>query len=140
MGLNSGSSDMGALWDVKQLRQDKKCGLCYTETLNHWMACIRKSSMVNLHIGFVSRVRQAYLLVLQLAKFLPVPSTFNGQYFKFNGPIKEIARPTNHKASIWQPSSFKSPGTRIECDKTENSTLPKTRQQLPIYAYGKYDS
>ena len=137
MSLNSGSNDIGALWNVKQLRQDKKCGLCFTETLNDWMACIRKTAMINLHIGYVSRVRQAYLLVLQLAKFLPIPSTFNGQYFKFDGPIKVLAKPTNQRVSVWQPSSFKSPGSRIECDKSENLLIPKDNQRKPIYAYGK---
>ena len=137
MSLNSGSNDIGTLWNVKQLRQDKKCGLCFSETLNDWMACIRRTAMINLHIGYVSRVRQAYLLVLQIAKFLPIPSTFNGQYFKFQGPIKILAKPTNQKASMWQPSSFKSPGSRIESDHSENLSIPKVTQQKPIYAYGK---
>ena len=137
MGLNSGSNDIGTLWNVKQLRQDKKCGLCFTDTLNDWKACISKTAMINLHIGYVSRVRQAYLLVLQLAKFLPIPSTFNGQYYKFNGPIKVLAKPTNQRVSMWQPTSFKSPGSRIECDKSENPMIPKYNQRKAIYAYGK---
>ena len=137
MGINSGSNDVGAMWNVKQLRQDKRCSLCFSENLNSWFACIRKTSMINLHIGFVSRCRQSLLLVLQLSKYLPIPDTYRGQYFRFSGPIKEVVEPTNSRASIWQPRGFKNPGARIESDKSENYTLPREKHQQPIYAYGK---
>ena len=93
--------------------------------------------MINLHHDFISRERQGLLLVLQLAKFLPIPETFSGQYFKFFGPLTKLATPTNSRASMWQPRAFKNPGVRIESDKTENFSLPRTRHQQPVYAYGK---
>ena len=139
MDIHSGSNDTDKLWTVKQLRQDKRCGFCFSENLNSWMACIRKSSMINLHIGFISRTRQALLLALQMAKFLPIPDNYSGEYFRFFGPLTKIAEPTDSRSTLWQPKSFKNPGVRIESDKTINPNLPQARQQLPVYAYGKYN-
>ena len=137
MSLNSGSNDVGALWNVRQLRHDKKCETCHTGNFNLWMTCIRKNSLINLHHGFVSRTRQPLLLVLQIAKYLQIPMNYNGHYFRFSGPIKTPANPTNSRPSIYHPRQYRNPGVRIECDTSSDPTLPRPIHQQPVVAYGK---
>ena len=85
MSISSGSNDLGRLWPIKQLRRDKRCSICFSQDLNPWLTCVRKNALVNLHIGFVSRARQLLMMLLQIVKYTPVPSTYNGNYFKFQG-------------------------------------------------------
>ena len=138
MGLNSGSNDAGALWNVRQLRNDKKCETCHTGNFNLWMTCIRKSALVNLHMGFVSRPRQPLLLALQIAKYLPIPMDYTGYYFRFSGPIKQPAEPTNSRPSIYHPRRYLNPGVRIECDTSSDPTIPRPIHQRPVVAYGTF--
>ena len=138
MSVNSASNDIGNLWPIKQLRQDKKCGICFSQNLNPWLTCIRKNALINLHIGFVSRARQMLLLALQVAKYLPIPQTYSGSYFKFLGPLSEPAGTTNSRVSRWQPRGYKNPGVRLERDTTTDATLPLPRHQTPVIAYGEF--
>ena len=137
MTLNSGSNDTGSLWNVRQLRRDKRCETCHTGNFNLWMTCIRKSALANLHHGFISRPRQPLLLVLQIAKYLPIPPNYVGYYFRFSGPIKSPAEPTNSQPSRYHPRTYLNPGVRIEKDTTTDPTLPRPVHQRPVVAYGK---
>ena len=137
MSVNSGSNDTGALWNVRQLRNDKKCNICHSGNFNLWMTCIRKNALINLHNGFVSRSRQPLLLVLQIAKYLPIPPDYTGYYFRFSGPLKIPAEPTNSRPSIYLPRKYRNPGVRVECDTSSDPTLPRPIHQQPIIAYGK---
>ena len=138
MSISSGSNDLGRLWPIKQLRRDKRCNICFSQDFNPWQTCIRKNALVNLHHGFVSRARQLLLLLLQIVKYTPVPSNYNGSYFKFKGPLTEPAKGTNSRISIYQPRGYKNPGVRLEMDTSNDPTLPRPLQQLPVLAYGKY--
>lgn len=77
------------------------------------------------------------MLLLQLCKYLPIPETFTGYFFKFNGPLTAPAKPTNEKAVRWQPNAFKNAGIRIEKDFSFNPELPREHHLEPIVAYGK---
>ena len=137
MSISSGSNDLGRLWTIKQLRQDKRCNICFSQDFNPWLTCIRKNALVNLHHGFVSRARQLLLMLLQIVKYTPVPSTYSGPYFKFLGPLTQIAERTNSRVSRFQPHQYKNPGVRLEMDTTEDTSLPRPLQQIPVVAYGK---
>ena len=138
MSLSSASNDATEkLWPIKQLRQDKRCEICFSFDLNPWLTCIRKTALCNLHPGFISRPRQMFLLVLQITKYLPIPVSYNGPYFQFLGPLQKSAEPTNSRLNFYTPQSYKNPGVRIEKDTTVDATLPRTIQQAPVVAYGK---
>ena len=139
MSLSSASNDVTEkLWSIKQLRQDKRCEICFSFDLNPWLTCIRKTALCNLHPGFISRPRQLFLLVLQITKYLPIPLSYNGPYFKFLGPLQKRAEPTNSRLNFYTPQSYKNPGVRVEKDTTVDATLPRPIQQAPIVAYGEF--
>ena len=139
MSINSASNDVSEkLWPIKQLRRDKKCGICFSQDLNPWLTCIRKNALCNLHHGFISRPRQLLLLVLQIVKYLPIPISYTGPYFVFLGPLKRPAEPTNSRVNRYTPQSYKNPGVRLEMDTTLDVTLPRSIQQTPVVAYGKH--
>ena len=137
MSISSASNDVSTLWPVRQLRANKKCGICFSFDFNPWLTCIRKHALVNLHMGFISRPRQAFLVLLQIAKFLPVPETYSGHYFKFQGPYTETVEQTDSRPSVFWPRRYKNPGIRVEKDCTVSDTEPKTVHEQIIYAYGK---
>ena len=138
MSVSSASNDATEkLWSIKQLRQDKRCEICFSFDLNPWLTCIRKTALCNLHHGFISRPRQIVLLVLQIVKYLPIPMAYNGPYFQFLGPLQKTAEPTNSRLNFYTPQNYKNPGVRVEKDTTVDATLPRTLQQTPVVAYGK---
>lgn len=139
MSVSSGSNELGRLWPVKQLRRDKRCNICFTQDFNPWQTCVRKNALINLHFGFVSRGRQLLLLLLQVAKYALVPSTYSGPYFKFLGPYTAPVTRTNSRASRFHPHSYKNFGVRLEMDTSIDPTLPRPLQQIPVVAYGKHN-
>ena len=136
MGVSCVTGDDDLLWPVRELRSEKKCGTCFSENFNSWMSCLRRNSLINLHHGFVSRSRQMLLLALQVVKFLPIPVTYDGPYFKFLGPLKEFKPRTNERASRYHPHSYKNPGVRLERDVSIDVSLPRKIHQKPVLAYG----
>ena len=136
MGASCVVSDSDNLWSVRELRSEKKCGTCFSENFNSWMSCLRRSSLVNLHHGFVSRSRQMLLLALQVAKFLPVPVTYDGPFFKFLGPLTVPKPRTNDRATRFHPHAYKNPGLRLEKDTSIDVSLPRKIHQKPVLAYG----
>ena len=133
---SSFDSDLTKWWSVAEMRRELQCTICNSENFNNWYVCVRKHSLVNLHIGYVSRPRQSWLLAMAIAKFLVIPEDYDGPFFQFQGPIQQII--PGQSFHEWQiPRTPKNPGVRIVRDTTENRLLPRFQQAAFAIAYGK---
>ena len=74
-------------WSLEELKRNSLCGICYIHELNDWNSCIRRSGLINLHPGHVSRPRQMFFLIIQILKFLPIPTDYTGPIFQFAGNV-----------------------------------------------------
>ena len=105
-------------WSVAAIKRNMLCGICLVQDMNNWNSCLRRSAIINCHMGFCSRARQMWFLIMQVIKYLPIP--------------KDI--------KFWPTTKFDGSvpfGPTIVQDKTRNPTLPTTVHNAEIVTYGK---
>ena len=104
-------------WSIAEIKRNMLCGICQIGKLNSWGSCLRRSSLLNCHMGFMSRGRQMFFMVIQVCKFLPIPRSHHNQFPRFKGNV-----------------SF---GARFVQDETNNPTIPRHVHNAMIAIYGK---
>ena len=122
MGLLSASASppqsVEQRWPLREIKRNSLCGLCYVHELNDWNSCIRRSGLVNLHPGNVSRPRQMFYLIIQILKYLRIPADYTGPVFRFIGNVP------------FGPQSLQDPEI--------NPAVPKEIQNAELICYGMY--
>ena len=104
------------LWTLDELKNSLVCNTCLLELNNWWHVCLRRSCAINLHPEYLSRGRQMFFMVIQILKYLPVPTSYYGPIIHFKGPHKPI----------------------VQDNPRSNSGLPKYLQPKKLIRCGEY--
>ena len=129
-------TDIKKLWSVADMRNDQQCTVCNSQDFNNWYVCTRRSSLVNLHIGYVSRPRQSWLMAMSIAKFLVIPYNYDGPYFPFQGSFQQPV-PVEAVHPTVAPRTPKNAGIRVVRDTSVNRSMPRFQHAATAIAYRK---
>ena len=105
-----------AEWNVDAILNSLSCATCLDQAYNHWLICPRKTSEINLHPEYCSRMRQTWFVAMLPIKYLILPETYIGPTFDFGG--------------MFQP--------RLRDYISSDPTLPRDAKKIEFISYGKY--